>query len=210
VPLGGVIDSLGYRPVVPGEAEKVVSNPQPVLARGVELLEQTQTFLAHRVPGQTRTRVVRIRFRWQGREAVLYNLHLHSFGTDKPWGEEDDHFSLAFWRDFLQQYRQAYFIRAEEAAQIERMVAAETLPVLIVGDFNSTPHNWAAARLLAGRQDAYKVAGRRWGATYHAGLPFVRIDYVVAGTEWEIVSARVARARSSDHLPLIVRLRWKD
>lgn len=202
--LTGLTDSLGYRVVEPRPTE---SGPawQPVLGR-VTILDQSQQNL----PGGG-TRIVRVRFRWQDREAVLYNLHLHTFGTPKPWEEDDpDPFSLTFWRTYLVQYRAAYRARAREAEHIRGLLAEETLPVLICGDLNSTPHDWAFAQLAAGMQDVFKKTGREWGATYHTRLPFARIDHVLAGPEWDVVSAHIGNETLSDHRPLVVRLRWRE
>ncbi len=207
--LAALLDALAYRTIGPNSAQQATYTPQPVLAR-VELVEQTQTMLERdgaRKPG----RVVRTHFRWQGREAVHYNLHLHGFGDDKPWDDERrDLFSLGFWRIYLRQYRDAYLVRAREIEKICALLDQEHLPLIVSGDFNSTPHNSAFYRLAEGLQDAFKVAGRGWGATYHGRMPMARIDHVLVSPAWQVVTAHVAEAKYSDHRPLIVRLRWRE
>ena len=200
-----LVDSLGYRIQPPGSATHHLS--KPVLSRFPldELTEQT----LHRGENEV-NELVRVTFTWQGRAAVLYNVHLRTFGGQKPW--EDDAFRLfdfASWLRYARQYRDAFLIRARQIEQIRRMIDAETLPVLICGDFNSTPHNWGYRRMTAGLTDAFRVAGSGWGATYHQRLPFVRIDYVLASPDWEVTSARVAGAGLSDHRALVVNLRWR-
>lgn len=202
-------DSLGYTVVGPRTPEEALRAWQPVLAR-VPVLDHEQHILRN-ASGRQVTRVVRVHFQWQDREAVLYNLHLRTFGARKPWEDaQRDPFTWGFWKHYLQQYREAYLARAREVAQVEQMLAEETLPLLLCGDFNSTPHNWSFQRLAAGRRDAFRDAGRGWGATYHAQLPFARIDHVLIGPEWESLSARVYPSSISDHRPLLVRLRWRD
>jgi len=208
--LEALVDSLGYRTIGPNNARQTIYTPQPVLGR-VELIKQTQTVLEHDAQNRPTARVVRTHFRWQGREAVHYNLHLHSFGNAKPW--EDDRrepFSPVFWATYLRQYRAAFRVRAREIEKIVAMLKQETLPLIVSGDFNSTPHNSAFYRLADGLQDAFKVAGHGWGATYHVNLPLARIDHVLVSREWKVVSAHVSHAPHSDHLPLVVRLRWRD
>ncbi len=208
--LAALIDSLSYRTIGPNGGQQATYTPQPVLSR-VELLEQTQTVLSRNAENQPTARVVRTRFRWQGRQAVHYNLHLRSFGNDKPWEDQRRNpFTLGFWKRYLRQYRDAYLAREKETAQIRAMLARETLPLIVSGDFNSTPHHSAFYRLAEGLQDAFKVAGRGWGATYHVDWPVARIDHVLVGPEWKLVSARVAAPTVSDHLPLVVRLRWRQ
>lgn len=204
-----LVDSLGYQAASPGRVQGAIYTAQPVLGR-VRFLEQSQTKLKGAGSEENATRVVRVRFEWQGQEAVLYNLHLKSFGSQKPWEDEGlDPFSFGFWKEYLRQYRDAYLVRAQEVAQVRAMIAAETLPVIVCGDLNSTPHNWDYRQVRKGLADAFLVAGRGWGATYHARLPFARIDHVLVSPEWEVVGAHIGEAPVSDHLPLVVRLRWR-
>ena len=208
--LATLVDSLGYRTIGPLNEQQAIYTPQPVLGR-VELLEQTQTILSRDAEDRPTARVTRTRFRWQRREAVLYNLHLRGFGSEKPWEDERrTALTLSFWRTYLRRYRDAYLVRAREMEQIRAMLDRETLPLIVSGDFNSTPHNSAFYGLAEGLQDAFRVAGLGWGATYHGDWPVARIDHVLVGPEWKVVSARVAEPAVSDHLPLVVRLRWRE
>lgn len=209
LPLAALIDSLGYTTIGP-RADSVTFTHQPVIGH-VELLEQSRTILPNSTPEEETMEVTRTHFSWQGREAVHYNLHLRSFGTQKPWEDEAaDPFSWSFWASYLRQYRHAYLIRACDTERIRALLNQETLPLIVSGDFNSTPHNWTFHHLAQGLQDAFQVAGTGWGATYHARLPFVRIDHVLVSPEWEVAAAHVSQAPISDHLPLTVKLRWRE
>ena len=53
------------------------------------------------------------------------------------------------------------------------------------------------------------VGGGRWGRTYRADRPVVRIDYVLADPALEVVSAATAEVGFSDHRPVAVALRWR-
>lgn len=190
----------------------------PFLVReeaGVEILEQEALVVGvERDPDVSLA--LRTRLRWDGREAVLYNVHLRSFGEAKPWA--DDAVSLfrpRTWAPYLRQYRKAYAQRGDEVGRIAERIEAETVPVLVVGDFNSTADNWSYRRLRrAGptRLDAFREAGGlfRWGRTYHARRPLVRIDFVLVDPAFEVVAAEVGDVTFSDHRPLSVRLRWRD
>jgi endonuclease/exonuclease/phosphatase (EEP) superfamily protein YafD len=159
---------------------------------------------------------VRVHFRWKGREAVLYNIHLRSYGAAKPWRDPRlDIFAPATWLPYLRQYRNAYRARAEEVERLAATIDRETLPVIIAGDFNEGPFSWAYRRLsrVAGggmRADAFHVAGRGDGRTYSGRRPVVRIDFVLADPAFEIVDAVVPATRISDHRPVVVRLRWRE
>lgn len=204
-----LIDSLGYHTLKP-RAEGATYTPQPVFSK-IPLLEKTQTNLDVEPDDVLSTRVTRTVLSWQGRQFALYNLHMHSFGERKPWTEDAmSALDPRFWVSFARQYRTAFRIRASEVVRIREMIDKEELPVLICGDINSTPNNWVYAHLSRGMQDAFRQSGQGWGMTYHSRLPLVRIDYLFASPEWEIVSARVLDAELSDHLPLLVTLRWKE
>lgn len=205
-----LVDSLGYRYAVPTAATGRYVEV-PVFAR-VPVDTTAYRFLFRTPAEPIPTQVTEVRFRWHGRPAVLFNVHLRSYGERKPW--RDPALRLwrpATWATYARQYRDAARYRAWEADTLRAFVARERVPVLVTGDFNTTPHQWAYARIVgAGLQDAFAVAGRGRGATYHTRLPVVRIDYVLASPHWHVSAARLPALRLSDHWPVAVRLRWRD
>ena len=188
---------------------------------GVEVLEQGPVRVGP--PDDPSVSVaLRTRLRWDGREAVLYNVHLRSFGEAKPW--EDDAFGLdrpRSWLPYLRQYRAVYAGRRADVTDLATRIDAETLPVVVVGDFNSTADNWSYWRLrragLGGgvvgpsRLDAFREGGGlAWGRTYRADRPVVRIDFVLADPAFVVTEAEAFDVGFSDHRPVRVRLRWRD
>lgn len=205
-----LLDSLGYRSLPP-TARHRDHTEQAVLARpGLDLLSIEQRLLPIRADDDRPSEAIRVQFRWGGREAVLYNLHLRSFGRLKPWEDQRHWFDLWYWRSFLGRYREAFRARAREAEQLRAMIEQETLPVIVAGDFNSTPHNWTYHHIVQGLQDAFQLAGEGWGGTYHTRFPVVHIDHVLAGPAWAIEAATIPDLDLSDHRPLVVRLRWAE
>ena len=159
---------------------------------------------------------LRVRFRWRGREAVLYNLHLRSYGAAKPWRDPRlDVLAPRTWLPYLRQYRDAVRARAREVERLAEHIDRETLPVIVAGDFNEGPFTWAYRRLSrvpggGRRTDAFHAAGRGDGRTYHGRRPVVRIDFVLADSAFEVVDAYVPASTFSDHRPVVVRLRWNE
>lgn len=204
-----VLDSLGYHaPQV--EAEGPYYTPQPLLSR-IPVGRVTSTQFQYQPDALDKTYVTRAELVWLGRPFVLYNIHLRSFGSRKPWNvTRRAATEPRLWRSFLRQYREAFQERAWEAQQIRAMLDREEHPVLVCGDFNSTPYNRAYHHLAAGRRDAFRKAGSGWGMTYHRRLPFARIDFLLASPAWAFVSAHTVPAHLSDHLPVAVRLRWRE
>lgn len=128
-----------------------------------------------------------------GREVELWNVHLIS-----PGGPES----------IERQWRQVQVLR--------QLVERRTRPVVLVGDFNSTPTCWNADMFRSlGCREAHTTVGSGRGATWPdltlaRYFPGVRIDQAwgSAGVEW--VSSSVGKSTGSDHLPNIVELRIVD
>ena len=182
--------------------------------RGVEVVEQEALVLGVERDADV-SLALRTHLRWHGRDAVLYNVHLRSFGESKPWADRDVRLlGPSTWLPYLRRYRTVFAERGEEVEEIARRIEAEALPVVVAGDFNSTADNWAYRRLRtagADRADAVRAAGgRAWGRTYHADRPFVRIDYVLADPALEVTSAQTLPVAFSDHRPVRVSLRWRE
>lgn len=204
-----LFDSLGFRTIgSPGRS--ATWTPQPVLTRH-ETVQQAD-FRLKRQPGDSLSTIVtRTQLRWKERDFAVYNVHLRTFGERKPWREERlPIFDVDNIVPYLITYREAYRTRAWEVEEILKMIQHETMPVILCGDLNSTPYNWVHARLTSRLRDAFEERGKGWGMTYHTRLPIFRIDYVFVSEEWEVVSADVLDAYLSDHLPVLVKLRWKE
>jgi endonuclease/exonuclease/phosphatase family metal-dependent hydrolase len=160
----------------------------------------------------TRSRYTRTTFSWQGRPVVLYNLHLHSVGRARPWTLMPEEWtSPTRWATFLRTYREGALRRAQQARLLRRRLDRETRPVLVVGDFNSTPHQWAYRHLAQGLQSSVTRRLPEWGGTFPARRPLVQIDHVLAGPAWQVTAARIpgTAAQLSDHRPVVAHLRWK-
>jgi hypothetical protein len=184
---------------------------QPVLTiHPIESQEQ-YTFTRH-AAGWPTLYVLRTVMEFDGRKFAHYNIHLFTHGPSKPWNGDGGWLRPDRWAQFLSEVRAAFRVRAWQAEQIRRVIDEESLPVILSGDFNGTADNWSYRLVSDGLQDAFRTAGDGWGATYHSNFPFLRIDFVLLGPEFEAVRARVAAeyATESDHLPLVVRFRWKE
>ena len=79
-------------------------------------------------------------------------------------------------------------------------------PLLVAGDFNMPADDATMAALKANFRFAFDEAGWGYGHTRPARVPWVRIDHVLAGPDWTVLSCRVAPDFGSDHRPLLARL----
>lgn len=98
-----------------------------------------------------------------------------------------------------------------ETADLLKMIAAETKPVILAGDFNftETTANAAALRSL-GLRNTHDLAGSGRGSTWRyrkfgitRRLPGFRIDHVFVGPQLTCTNARVLDVPGSDHCPII-------
>jgi endonuclease/exonuclease/phosphatase family metal-dependent hydrolase len=151
--------------------------------------------------------VTRGTYRWQGQVIAIYNVHLHSFGRERPWQEPGRRMlSLEAWAKALRTYRNDFVTRAKQARVLRQIMDEEERPFIVCGDLNSTSHSWVYAYLARGLTDSFRKAGAGWGGTFPARAPLLRIDFVLASKEWEVREAQVGSALSSDHVPVIADL----
>lgn len=165
-------------------------------------------------PDQARSEYTRTSFTWRGRRAVLYNLHLHTVGAERPWTDPATPWTdPAAWRRFLRSYRESALRRAAQARQVHRALQREPVPVVVVGDFNSTPHQWAYQHIAQGLRNVLARRGRTWHATFPSHRPLVAIDHILVGPHWQVTEAKVPFSQGlssvSDHRPVVTRLRWR-
>ncbi len=103
--------------------------------------------------------------------------------------------------------------RRETARELAAVFAAEPLPCIVGGDFN-TPDHGAIYHLFAGQMtDAFAKAGRGWGLTFPGTTrnpvaffgPWLRIDYFFAGRGWRPIECRAETGSKSQHRAVFAR-----
>jgi endonuclease/exonuclease/phosphatase family metal-dependent hydrolase len=100
----------------------------------------------------------------------------------------------------------------EERRHDSRLAFAEVnaLPgsPVVAGDFN-LPCDSRIFRETWGRYtDSFEAAGWGWGWTKHTKWFGVRIDHIIAGPGWRVLSCRVGPDVGSDHRPVVADLEW--
>ncbi len=204
------LDSLGYQTVA-SAVHEVPTTFKPVWSRRDKLIQSEKNRVVIGEEGYEASSLTRMQFNWLGRDAVYYNVHLRTFGSKKPWLEESmSPLSPQFWFFYLSQYKEAFRYRAWQAEQIGELIARETMPVILGGDFNSTPHNWVYAHLSSGLRDVHAMAGNMWQTSYHVNFPLAKIDHMLISSEWEVYGAVIPPLDYSDHLPLVAVLGWAE
>ena len=86
---------------------------------------------------------------------------------------------------------------------LAREIERTNHPVILGGDLNSTPLYRSSRPLRDLLNDAWTEAGWGFGYTYHATVPFARIDHVLH-RGFRTLSAEVVEVSNSDHRGLHV------
>lgn len=98
-------------------------------------------------------------------------------------------------------------LNVEEAAEavrvIEAVLARVQTPVLLTGDFNTTPDSAAISRLRTRLSDLF--AGRE-ALTFSSNSPEKQIDYIFASRDIKPLCAYAVPMVISDHLPVFARV----
>ncbi|HXW80686.1 MAG TPA: endonuclease/exonuclease/phosphatase family protein, partial [Acidimicrobiales bacterium] len=86
--------------------------------------------------------------------------------------------------------------------------APRELPTVVVGDFNSTRQHRSFGRLVGpGWSEAGTIGFGGWRATWPANRRWrpamLNIDHILAGPGISVLRGRAAKARGSDHRPIM-------
>jgi len=131
-----------------------------------------------------------VKTRMRGRLVNVVGLHLEPVSL-----KEGLRGAVSSWAMRLKQAR----LTAAAARRLEG-------PVIIVGDFNSTPTDRVVRTLKRGFRDAGREAGKFPGSTWHQDAPVLRIDYILYRGFKAASDVRLFRYGHSDHMFYMVDL----
>jgi endonuclease/exonuclease/phosphatase (EEP) superfamily protein YafD len=150
----------------------------------------------------------RVHLELDGREIVLYNVHLATprIQLRNPPGPIPRILSG--------------FVASTREQELRRLIdetAGVTQPLILAGDFNLAAGSRPYRSFPASWRDAYAERGwgfghtfpthyRLWWSKISISVPLIRIDYVLSSPEITPLRARVAWIDGSDHLPLLAEL----
>jgi len=91
--------------------------------------------------------------------------------------------------------------RREAVAEVVRLIDAEELPMIFVGDFNASPDDPVLAPLYARLQDVSE--GRKEPLTFSSRIPEIKIDYIFVSRHFTVGRVWTIDTEASDHRPLL-------
>lgn len=142
----------------------------------------------------------------------VYNNHLQSTAIKAADNEYITNRGFIADRDRDRKFRSmARRLRANglrRAAQVDS-IAAEIAPRtsrrIVCGDFNDTPMSYVYRTMSRGLVDAFACCGEGYSHTYRGFFDMLRIDFVFASPDLEVLSYEVPEVGLSDHWPVAVR-----
>jgi vancomycin resistance protein VanJ len=104
-------------------------------------------------------------------------------------------------------YREFWLQRIRTADALKQTIDRETSPTLVLGDFNAPAGGYIQRRLTHGFQDSHQVAGSGCGYSFPGttrnplsrGGPWMRIDYILASKDWNVIASIAEEDRPSQH-----------
>lgn len=143
-----------------------------------------------------------------GKKIKLITFHLLSYAlftneeldkgfeavyTDGDWSEKSAIYKLK--KVDQMHYRQLQHIR--------KMINESPYPVVVCGDFNTTPTHHIVHAIKGDMQDAFLQKNFGIGRTFSEISPFLRIDYCFVDKRLKVEQNTRVKKKLSDHYPLI-------
>lgn len=113
-------------------------------------------------------------------------------------------------KSLIKKVSQSGHLRAKQANYLSEYMNAQSLPILLCGDFNDVPGSYVYTTLSSELEDPFTHKGWGFSNTYKYIFPTLRIDHVLYDPSlWNTASYEVIKEPYSDHYPVIVNLSFK-
>lgn len=143
----------------------------------------------------------------------VFNLHLASVHISSMEKNITEHIEnqeqKKQWQDLkimAKKLAGGFKKRANQSKVIQQYIAESPYPVLVCGDFNDTPGSYSYRTIRGELNDTFLQKGRGIGASYIGFIPSLRIDYVLADSNFAVNEFRMESQKLSDHKPIITQL----
>ena len=135
----------------------------------------------------------------------IYNIHLQSLSikASVSYLQEVDN-------EVLRKRITTRFIKQQE--QVETILEHKLKtnhPVIFSGDFNNTPFSYVYHKMSDSMNDAFVEAGNGIGTTYYFENYPMRIDYILASKELNVLNFNTIKKTFSDHYPITATFGWE-
>jgi len=132
--------------------------------------------------------IIKSRLKVKGRDVIFYGVHLPRIGIDRGF-----------------KVRQKIFIR------LASQIAGESMPVIIAGDFNTTPYSPVFKKFIKISQIKDSSEEFGWQPTWPTFFPplWIPIDHVLVSQEIQVVNKDTGSYIGSDHYSVMATLSFR-
>ncbi|NOY51066.1 MAG: endonuclease/exonuclease/phosphatase family protein [Chlorobi bacterium] len=139
----------------------------------------------------------------------VFNIHLASISLTpsdidfvvKPEVEDNKAFRNKA-TEVYSKLTNAFILRQKQAELLAEEIKGSPFKILLAGDFNDTPSSFVYKNIEDLLVDAFSEKGLGMGISYAGKIPFLRIDYIFASHELEILDFKKHKILRSDHYPI--------
>jgi endonuclease/exonuclease/phosphatase family metal-dependent hydrolase len=110
-------------------------------------------------------------------------------------------------KSIVKKLKRAYSFRSAQADLVSTQLGQSPYPAIICGDFNDVPNSYTYSHIRGKKQDAFIKKGFGIGRTYVNLSPTLRIDFILADPEFEVLQCMRSSNPYSDHHPVIADLK---
>lgn len=148
-----------------------------------------------------------------GSKVWVINTHLESFKLKMPFKDREESInnltsSISNTSKAIPNKKtliHSYYLRNNQADQIIKYIDSVVMNdrVIVCGDCNATPTNYAISKLGWRLKDCYKQSGNGPGFSFRSNIFFVRIDNIFCSNQFNPIYTRVLNEITlSDHYPI--------
>lgn len=150
-----------------------------------------------------------------GQKVRIFTTHLQSVLLDRKDYHDlqiiknaDDSMMEAS-RSVVRKLKRGYEQRSAQADVARRTLDDSPYPEVICGDFNDVPNSYTYFRIRGSRKDAFIEKDKGIGRTFSGLSPTLRIDYILADKQFDVLQYQRVLVPYSDHYPIMTDLLLK-
>ena len=128
----------------------------------------------------------------------VYNVHLQSSKVSTKVSDLQKQGS----EELTKQIGEVFQMQQSQAELIISHKAKCPYKSIITGDFNNTAYSFVYDKIKGSHQDAFRVAGNGFGKTFNFNFIPLRIDFVLADSDFTVNGFKNYDIKFSDHYPI--------
>ncbi|MUH35855.1 endonuclease [Zobellia amurskyensis] len=142
---------------------------------------------------------------YKGDTLRLYNLHMQSLGITPGTGVLRSQSSERLYRRVTNAFKR----QQQQAQIIAEHKAKSPYKTLVCGDFNNTQFSSVYHTIKGDMQDTFIEKGSGYGRSYNFLKIPIRIDFIMADANFEVMTHKNYDEKYSDHFPVMASFRLK-